>query len=128
MIIAQPTIATQAGAVQFTAQVIETFGGADNAAFSSDWVPVLYLVNYTSASSANYSVNCFLATAAGVAANLQIPLRNDTAINSFKIHCGPESGLIVPRQVNGTPYVLVLTTVAKAVDATITVVWGWEFG
>lgn len=128
MIIAQPTIATQAGAAQFTAQVIEDFGAADNAVFGSDWVPVLYLVNYTSATTANYSVNCFLATAAGVAANLQIPLRNDTAINGFKIHCGPESGLVVPRAVGGNPYVLVLTTVGKLVDATITVVWGWEPG
>jgi len=138
---------TVTGATQFSAATpITTFNEfLDVTALPDNFIVKLQHLSYNSDGAA-HTFNARLSPATGSAVELQIPLKvvdamtTPTTANSFLLACG--DGIVVPRRqglVNSvgqapdsafpgspTSYVLLFSTVNKADDGTMTVVYSVE--
>lgn len=111
-----------AGAGQFTDTLITDFLGERTFNADQNIQAILIGVFYNSLGAA-HQFSCFLATGAGVAANLTGIIFAATATataNSAFNACGRD-GIVIPRPTGSTsPYTLRMTTVGKTGDGTVT--------
>lgn len=113
-------VSTVAGAGQFSAAAaIVTFIEQTNVNLLPSHVGARIMGYSYNSLGAAHDATLTLASAAGVAVNLQINLEVQTGINSFSEICGPD-GIVVPRDGNGSgnTFVVLFSTVGKANDGT----------
>jgi hypothetical protein len=110
-----------AGAGQFTDTLITDFLG-EGALPADTNVQVTLIGCFYNSLGAAHTYTLFLATGAGVAANLTGVITSNaggTAGNNFTEICGKD-GFIIPRNAPAAPFTLRMTTVGKTGDGTVT--------